>query len=167
MELIATKHPPKDKFDGLEMRRSDGSRCHLLMPRQGTLPHDLIHVLVEALPALRHGFLDQVAQGAEPAYTMDRVHARPAEAAAVAAGAWQVEAVVEALQTQLWAGAFDAEAFAEGVRLACEARGITQPSSDARTYGAGLHAQALRLMQDWQALPAGGALRLQHRVGGS
>ena len=164
MDLIATKHPPQDKFDGLEMQRHDGSRCRLLMPRQGILPHDLLHVLVEALPDLRHGFLDQVALGAEPAFTMQQVHTRPADRSAAAAGAWQVEAVVEALQTQLWAGAFDAEAFAEGVRLACEARGIPLPSADAHRYGAGLHAQALALLGDWQALPSGGTLHLRHAV---
>lgn len=167
MDLIATKHPPTDKFDGLEMRRRDGSCCRLLMPRQGTLPHDLLHVLVEALPGLRHGFLDQVAQGAEPAFTMKQLHARPADSAAAAAGAWQVEAVVEALQTQLWAGAFDAEAFAEGVRLACEARGIPLPAAEARQYGAPLHAQALALLQEWQALAVGGTLRLRHPASGA
>ncbi|MGM9515444.1 hypothetical protein ACS5PK_14395 [Roseateles sp. DB2] len=165
MDLIATKLPPQGKFDSLEMLRSDGSGCRLLMPRQGTLPHDLIHVLVEALPALRHGFLDQVSQGAEPAFTMSQVHARPAEATAAAAGAWQVEAVVEALQTQLWAGTFDPQAFAEGVRLACEARGIPLPAADALAYGPPLHEQALRLLQDWQSLPMGAALRLQHQAG--
>ncbi|MDL5030608.1 hypothetical protein QRD43_01705 [Pelomonas sp. APW6] len=163
MELIATKHPAQDKVDTLELRRDDGSRVRLQMPRQGTLPHDLIHVLVEALPALRQGFLDQVARGAEPAFTMRQLHAHPAEAAEAAAGAWQVEAVVEALQTQLWAGCFDADAFADGVRLACEARGVGVPATDARHYGASLHAQALRMLQDWQSLPAGGTLALRHR----
>ncbi|WP_220800392.1 hypothetical protein [Mitsuaria sp. WAJ17] len=168
MDLIATKHPPQDKFDGLEMRRNDGSSCRLLMPRQGTLPHDLLHVLVEALPELRHGFLDQVAQGAAPAFTMKQLHAPPADIAAAAAGAcWQVEAVVEALQTQLWAGAFDAEAFAEGVRLACEARAIPLPATNARRYGAALHAQALQVLQDWQALAVGGTLQLKHPASGA
>ena len=34
----------------------------------------------------------------------------------------QAEAIVEALQSQLWSGSFDMAAFSEGVRSACAAR---------------------------------------------
>lgn len=155
--LRALRRGVEARRDRLELCRRDGSVEAIDMPRQGILPHDLVHAVVEsALPGLR-GFLGLVADGARPAFVLeatDRSRADPS-----LPGAVQVEAVVEALQAQLWSGGFDAEAFASGVALACDARGIAPPALDGvdprRLFDAAsaLHAR-------WQALPAHGMLEL-------
>ena len=57
MRLIAEKRSSRDKYDVLRFVRNNGSATDALMPRQGILPHDLIHYVVESALPLRHGFL--------------------------------------------------------------------------------------------------------------
>jgi hypothetical protein len=127
MKLIAEKGSKTDKYDRLRCVRSDGSESSTMMPRQGTLPHDLVHFVVKIVH--------------DP--TNENVKTQ----------AVQAEAIVEALQTQLWAGYFDLEAFLEGVRSACAARG--KPTFDF----AGSYAQeklfdaALALKARWDQVP--------------
>ena len=120
MRLIAEKCSKKDRSDRLRYVRSDSTETLSSMPRQGILPHDLVHYLVESTLPLRHGFLGLVAAGADAAFVMQAVHDRANPE--VETEAVQAEAVVEALQSQLWNGRFDPAMFAEGVRGACAAR---------------------------------------------
>ena len=53
MKLIAEKKGPRDKADLLRFVRRDGSTSQCALPRQGTLPHDLIHYVVESRLPLR------------------------------------------------------------------------------------------------------------------
>jgi hypothetical protein len=121
MQLIAEKHARNDKYDRLRYVRMDGSETASSMPRQGTLPHDLVHYVVESALSLRHGFLSLVAAGADASLVIQAMHdkANPSVETEVA----QVESIVEALQTQLWSGRFVRADFDEGVRSACAARG--------------------------------------------
>ena len=54
MRLIATKLGPTDKSDSLTFLRSDGSSARIPLPRQGILPHDLVHFVVESALPLPH-----------------------------------------------------------------------------------------------------------------
>ena len=112
VKLIAEKLGKTDKYDRLRFVRSDGSQSKISMPRQGTLPHDLVHYVVESALPLKHGFLSLVAAGADALFVMDTVHDR--ESPAIEADAVQAEAVVEALQTQLWTDTFEMDDFLEG-----------------------------------------------------
>ena len=161
MKLIAEKLGRTDKLDRLVCLRPDGTRTQSAMPRQGILPHDLLHWVVESALPLRWGFLGQVAAGADADYVMARVH--DPDKAAVEQQAAQTEAVVEALQTQLWAGAFDLSAFLEGVRSACDAR--EQPLLDLGGCDAQreLYERALDLQAQWQALAFHQSLQLDFR----
>lgn len=87
------------------------------MPRQGILPHDLIHAVVESALGFSDGFIGLVAKGADIAPLAKDFHAYidPLHRAQAA----QAESVVEALQSQLWSGRFDLEAFRYGVRVTC------------------------------------------------
>jgi len=151
MKLIAEKLAKNDKYDRLRYVRADGSETVSPMPRQGTLPHDLVHYVVESTLPLRHGFLSLVAMGADAAFVMQAVHDRAN--ADVETEAVQAEAIVEALQTQLWSANFVREDFDEGVRGACAARG--KPALDF----AGIDPQrdlfdkALELNARWEQLP--------------
>jgi hypothetical protein len=150
MKLIAEKAAKADKYDNLRYVRADGSESRSPMPRQGTLPHDLIHYVVETTLPLEHGFLSLVAKGADALFVMETVHDRTNPA--VETEAVQAEAVVEALQAQLWSGTFDTEAFLEGARLACVAR--DKPTFDFAAIDPKiLYDRALELFERWQRVP--------------
>lgn len=159
MKLIAEKLGKTDKLDRLGYVREDGSLIACLMPRQGILPHDLIHFVVESELQLKDGFTRLIAQGADAALATQLSHGLAEKMAGTEA--IQVEAIVEALQTQLWAGQFSPEDFAEGVRTACLAR--DQPTF----YFGGAHIPAClfekagELNTQWAALPYYGSLTLQ------
>jgi hypothetical protein len=120
MKLIAQRRGKNEKYDRLRYVRADGSETSSEMPRQGILPHDLVHYVVESGLPLRHGFLSLVAKGADAGFVMDAIHDKTN--LQVEIEAVQTEAIVEALQSQLWSGVFDIDAFLDGVRGACEAR---------------------------------------------
>jgi hypothetical protein len=163
MKIIAEKGSKTDKYDRLRCVRSDGSESSTMMPRQGTLPHDLVHFVVESALPLQHGFLSLVAAGAEVNYAMKIVHDTTNEN--VKTQAVQAEAIVEALQTQLWAGYFNLDAFLLGVRSACAAR--NKPTFDF----AGINAQeklfeaALALKARWEQVPHRQNLMLEFVAG--
>lgn len=120
------------------------------MPRQGTLPHDLIHYIVESALPLRHGFLSQVAAGSDAGFVMQAVHDpsnRSVETEAV-----QAEAIVEALQTQLWGGALDRDSFFQAAQLASASR--NQPAFDFGDIDPALpYQRALQLLEHWNLVP--------------
>jgi hypothetical protein len=133
------------------------------MPRQGILPHDLIHFVVESTLGWRHAFYGMIAAGADIGPAMELSH-DPANRA-LADQAVHAEAVVESLQAQLWsagpdAGAFDGAMFLEGVRCACAAHARSVPALPA---GAGrrLFDAVLALNARWQAVPWYGTLELE------
>ncbi len=158
LQLTATKAGATAKADPLRFARADGSSCELDMPRQGVLPHDLIHFVVESGLALRGGFLSLIAGGAQAGFAMSAAH-EPLHPAASQL-AQQAEALVEALQTQLWAGSFDSEAFVYGAQTAAAARGIPAWPGLANSEGLAVFEAALTLQRAWQDLPVGQALQL-------
>lgn len=146
MKLIAEKLGKGDRSDRLRFVRADGSEAHCPMPRQGTLPHDLVHYVVESALPLKHGFLSLVAAGADPGFVMQALHDQAG--GDIAAESVQAEAVVEALQTQLWAGSFDPASFLQGARLAASSRG--QPAFDFHDIDPEiLYRRAQDLLEQW------------------
>lgn len=162
MKLIAEKQGKADKLDRLRYVRADGSSTETAMPRQGTLPHDLIHYVVETGLGLKNGFTGLVARGANATFAMETTH-EPA-GKNVETEAIQVEGIVEALQTQLWSGQFDTDDFVEGVRTACLVR--ERPAFEFADMGDGqrLFDQVLALNAEWMAVPFHGALTLEFPV---
>ena len=158
MQLIAERLGRTDKLDRLRCIRRDGSETATAMPRQGILPHDLLHYVVESGLGWRHGFLGMVAAGADIAWSMQQIHDPGNQL--VADQAIHAEAMVESLQAQLWSGGFDDAMFVEGVRSACHARGRGMPALGAAT-GSRLFEQALLLNARWQELPFHATLLLE------
>jgi len=160
MQLIAEKKSQSDKYDRLRFVRADGSSTECQMPRQGILPHDLVHYVVESALPLQHGFLSQLARGAEAQFVMEAVH-DPANKD-VETEAVQAEAIVEGLQSQLWSGAFDRDYFMDGAATACTARGKTpfDFSRVAADLPEMLFQRAQELNRRWLAVPFYGSLEL-------
>ncbi|SDG27422.1 MULTISPECIES: hypothetical protein [unclassified Duganella] len=161
MKLIAEKRSKTDKYDVLRFVRNNGSCTEALMPRQGILPHDLVHYVVESALPLRHGFLSLLARGADAQFVMESVHDKSNPN--VETEAVQAEAIVEGLQAQLWSGAFDEAAFMEGAAAACTARnklpfdfGIL--AVDLKTT---LYDRALALNEQWNNAPFYSTLTLE------
>jgi hypothetical protein len=158
MKLVAQKTGKSDKRDKLRYLRSDGTRAEIDMPRQGILPHDLVHFVVESNVRVSPGFTGLVARGAEPDFAMTQTHDTANRE--IGSAAIQVEAIVEALQTQLWSGAFEFDDFSAGIASACAARAAPAyrftDAADARS----LYQKALELFATWQALPYHQSLEL-------
>ena len=159
MKMLARKLGKAERSDLLVCTRADGSVVQVAMPRQGVLPHDLIHWVVESTLPFRHGFLSQVADGASIAIDAGMSYVEGPARHVVESG--QVESIVEALQTQLWAGAFDAAAFLEGVRLACESRQLPVPALPEAELEARLFERARELHAQWMQVPPQQALALE------
>jgi len=161
MKLIAEKRSRTDKYDVLRFVRNNGSCTDAVMPRQGILPHDLVHYVVESALPLRHGFLSLLARGADAQFVMEAVHDKTnldVETEAV-----QAEAIVEGLQAQLWSGDFNQEAFLAGAASACTAR--NKPPFDFASLPidlkATLYDRALALNEKWNAAPYYSTLSLE------
>lgn len=150
MKLIARKMEAAGKYDRLLVRRDDGSETGCEMPRQGVLPHDLVHAVVESRLQLKDGFLGLVAKGADIAFAEKnfREYIDPERHFEVA----QAESVVEGLQTQLWQGAFDFTAFIAGVEGACAMRGVAVPAMT-EADGQAMFDTATRLNAQWRQVP--------------
>jgi hypothetical protein len=164
MKLIAEKLGKSDKIDRLRFIRADGSETHCPMPRQGTLPHDLVHYVVESALPLKHGFLSLVASGLDAGFVILAGH-DPANLA-VETEAVQAEAIVEALQTQLWVGTFDRECFLEATRLASTSR--NKPAFEfVGIDPEALYSRALYLLEQWSQVPFHQSLELAFSAGES
>jgi len=162
MKLIAEKHSKTDKLDRLRYMREDGSSTECSMPRQGTLPHDLIHYVIESQLQLKNGFTGLIAQGAEAAFATQLAHGLAEKMAGTEA--IQVEAMVESLQTQLWAGKFSRDDFVEGVRTSCAGRDKPTLDLDGVDVQSLLFEKALTLNSEWAKVPYYGALTLEFHV---
>jgi hypothetical protein len=158
MKLVATKRPSREKADHLRYVRDDGTACECAMPRQGILPHDLIHYVVESRLRLANGFLSLVAAGADAQFVMAAAHGESDDT--VKQEAIQAEALVEALQTQLWNGRFDREAFLYGVEGASKARDVLPPSLPVDGLEPLLYDTALALQRRWAELAPYASLEL-------
>jgi len=158
MRLVATKRPPREKADHLRYLRDDGTACECAMPRQGILPHDLVHYVVESRLRLANGFLSLVAAGADAQFVMAATHGD--SDGAVKREAIQAEALVEALQTQLWNGRFDRDAFLYGVEGASKARDVDPPRLPVDALEPLLFDAALALQRRWTELAPYASLAL-------
>lgn len=151
MKLIVRKLEQSGKYDRLRVVRDDDSETACDMPRQGILPHDLLHAVVESRLQFQDGFLGLVSKGADIAFAEKNFHEYidPIRHFEVA----QAESVVEGLQTQLWAGEFDVDAFLAGVSGACAMRNVAVPAM-LESDGYLMFAQALQLNARWQQVSA-------------
>lgn len=158
MKLVAVKSPARENYDRLEFRRRDGTSSEVDMPRHGVLPHELVHYLVETGFGFTTAFLSLVARGADARHVLDSVH-DPANAE-LDREAIVAEAIVEALQTQLWNSMFDFEFFESGVHTACNARNVPPPAHLDPIAARNVYEAAVNLHAQWAKVPPLGTLEL-------
>lgn len=145
MDLSFTKR--SGKSDDLTIIRADGTRESIACPKQGIIPHDMVHYAVESVLAAR-GFLSLVAQGESTAF-----------ATTGAADEEAIERLVETFQAEMWGGRVPAPDLIATYEHACGARGhpvaaITPAEVEA------IRARLDLLTRQWASVPLNGALTL-------
>nr|WP_310524606.1 hypothetical protein [Polymorphobacter sp.] len=118
-------------------------------PKQGIIPHDIVHFVVEAEVAAC-GFLGGIAAGGGAGFDAgaDDPHAR------------SIERLVETVQAEAWSGAPVADGeFIVLYRVTCEARGDIPLEIGAEALAA-IRARLADLTTRWAAVPVGGKLEL-------
>ena len=159
MKMIATKQGKTDRYDSLRCVRKNGTETTTRMPRQGTLPHDLIHYVVETVLGYEYGFLGLVSRGADIAFAMEQSHDLRNEQ--VTLQTIHAEAIVESLQAQLWNGEFDMDQFFVGLEGACAMRSRSAPDLSSINPQIHLYEAVLELFRIWQQVPFYGHLELE------
>lgn len=146
MELIFVKRD--GKFDLLTIVRETGVPETVSCPKQGIIPHDMVHYAVENILAHR-GFLSLVKEGQAANFTTQGNSSAEA-----------IERLVETFQAELWGNPFPAADLIAIYENACTARGhsiVTISPEDVQAIRTLLE----QLSRQWAALPLNEALRLR------
>ena len=109
MQMTFTKG--SGKYDELLVERDGRGVETILCPKQGIIPHDMVHYAVESTLAHR-GFLGMVADGAAASFTMTGVGVEDA-----------IERLVETFQAEMWGGRVPAADLLATYEHACAASG--------------------------------------------
>lgn len=137
------------KHDRMEIWRDGGVAESIECPKQGIIPHDMVHFAVETVLHKR-GFIGRVLAGEAASFRM--------EAESESDG---VERLVEVFQADGWSGWNSAPAdMLDLYRVTCEARQCPALKVDASDIEA-VRARILELTAQWQALAVGGSLGLE------
>lgn len=120
-----TKGPVAARADVLTCVRPDGSTTTSQMERQGILPHEAIHFVVESVLGWHDALFGALARGAA-LEAAPRTPGRQHEWKVDTQGR-QAESLVECLEAEQWGGANDPVTFAEMLVLACRRRGAPPP----------------------------------------
>lgn len=146
MKLIFTKGA--GKFDRLEIIRPDRASERIDCPKQGIIPHDMVHYAVEHTLDVR-GFLRRIGSGEAASFRMQAEDQSDA-----------VERLVEVFQGDQWSGGSSPPAEMIALyRVTCEARLCTMLRIDDDAILA-IRAEIRRLSDHWRSLAVGQALTL-------
>ena len=122
-----TKGSVTAKTDTLVCERTDGTRTHGPMPKQGILPHDAFHYVVETTLGWSNAFFGQIAAGASLDHLTTKLHG-PKIDWSKNVSALQSESLVECLQAEQWGGATDPATFNDTLAVTCRRRRVAPPA---------------------------------------
>ena len=146
MQLVFTKGA--GKYDRMEIARGNGAVERIDCPKQGIIPHDMVHYAVESTLEKR-GFLARVREGEHADMRM--------RGEAESDG---VERLVEVIQGDAWSGgASDAATMLDLYRVTCDARACPMLDVDPGDIEA-IRARMAELTAQWNALAVGQSLSL-------
>src|SRR3954468_19480312 len=101
-----TKNQPGAAADTLTCVHPSGDSTTAPMPRQGILPHEAVHFVVEDIFGWHDAFFGSIARGESIEKVSDRLHRRNAQWSKIPQ-ALQCESLVECFETDQWSGAGD------------------------------------------------------------
>jgi len=146
MEIIFTKG--SGKVDLMEVMHPGISPQRVECPKQGIIPHDMVHYAVEHTLKVQ-GFLGRVKEGEAAGFGM-----KPE------ALSDSVERLVEVFQGDEWSGGnSNASDIMEMYLVTCDARECHPLPIDAASIE-GVRAAIAELTRRWEAIPVGGSLKL-------
>jgi hypothetical protein len=126
MLIRFTKGPIAAQSDMLTCVRPDGSTTDCHLKRQGILPHEAFHFVIESALGWHDALFGQLARGSTLAEISAKLHGQQREWTKDTQGR-QAESMVECLEAEQWGGANDPATFAEMLVLACRRRGVPPP----------------------------------------
>ncbi|HVJ52590.1 MAG TPA: hypothetical protein VM689_09025 [Aliidongia sp.] len=135
------------KVDELLVTREGGSVEHIVCPKQGMIPHDMVHFAVEK-GLLRQGFLSKVGAGEATGFQMDGDD-----------GAETVERLVETMQAEVWSGPVPTDELIQLYESACRARNHPILPVSSRQIER-IREEMADLARRWDAVPTNGSLVL-------
>ena len=121
-----TKGPAAATSDQLTCIRPDGRSTQCDLPRQGILPHEAFHFVIESTLGWHDALFGELARGGTLEAVTARLHGRQIEWTKDVQGR-QTEALVECLEAEQWGGASDPVTFVEKLVVACRRRGSPPP----------------------------------------
>jgi hypothetical protein len=148
------------KHDWMKCIRPDGTTTSCPMPKQGILPHDFVHYVVEDTLDLRQGFWGILAIGVGFPNS-----APPWDAADFnlpdLTQALQGESLVECFQAEMWNGFQVSENFAEILQVTCDARTVPVPETISLNQLQQVRSRLQDVSQQWQSLAIGETLEVE------
>lgn len=146
MQLVFTKG--RGKYDRMDVIRAGVPDASIDCPKQGIIPHDMVHYVVESVLRKR-GFIGRVAEGESASLRM-----------APQAESDGVERLVEVIQADGWAGWNGAPAdLLDLYQVTCRARACPALAVDADDIE-NIRTRILELTAQWQATAEGQTLTL-------
>jgi hypothetical protein len=146
MRLTFTKRG--GKYDELSIERAGRTPEALTCPKQGIIPHDMVHYAVESTLSHR-GFLGLVADGEAAAFTTTGGDSEEA-----------VERLVEVFQAEMWGGRVSASDLLATYEHACAARShVAMPVST--TDVEAIRERLDQLTEEWSQVPVNESLTVE------
>ncbi len=134
-------------MDALVVEREGRAAERIECPKQGIIPHDMVHYAVESV--VGHGFLGLVKDGAAAAFTTSGGAEEEA-----------VERLVECFQAEMWGGRVPAAELIAAYEHACAARGhAAVPVSEAEVDA--IRAKLDTLGAQWAGVAVNGSLSVE------
>ena len=143
MRLTFTKRD--GKYDDLLIERPDRPADTIQCPKQGIIPHDMVHYAIESTLTHR-GFLGLVAGGEAAAFTTQGGDSEEA-----------IERLVETFQAEMWGGRVPAEDLIATYEHACAAKGHPKVPVSVEDVES-IRARLDDLTEQWTAVPLHGSL---------
>ncbi len=148
--------------DTIAIIRGDGSKAETRFAHKGPVPHDAVHLFVEAGLGLEQGFWGMVAGGRHPEELADMAkaagHASAKRASVPDASIvelLQAERLVEVFEADLWSGSTgDEAALLDLGRTACSTSHVPMPLVPEHAI-AQIRAAIAAFSADWRAAPIG------------
>lgn len=158
MQIRFTKQ--SDKYDRMECIRTNGTTTSCPMPKQGILPHDFVHYVVEETLDLRQGFWGILAIGvgfpnSEPPWDAADFNLPNLTQAL------QAESLVECFQAEMWNGFQMSENFAEILQVTCQSRNVPAPDKISLEQLEQVRLRLQGFFKQWQKLAVGETLEVQ------
>src|SRR5262245_13460872 len=150
--------------DRIYARRTNGSEVSWVFPTYGDeLPHDLVHLVVEAAFDVRQGFWGRVDEGVDPARVNDEANRAGGGNNYRGFGEDKRDLLLaEGLAAARWLGAEHSdEGRREGIAEMCGKIGVEIPQTVTLERMAEVRASLRRLREEWQAIEAKGTIKLR------